>query len=70
MDIRPLFLDFDEKDPTRGATTRAVEHILQHYLESEDYAKKVQSKSALAKKWFEYLSEKDKEMIKFMLENP
>jgi len=63
-------MDYDEKDPTRGATTRAVEYILQYYMSTEDYVERVKTKKTLAKKWFEYLSEQQKESIRLILENP
>lgn len=63
MDIRPLFIDSDEKDPIRGATTKALEHILQFYMESEDYLKKLKVRKEVARTLFYYMVEKDKEKI-------
>jgi len=68
MDIRPLFADWESDDPMRGATTRALEHILQHYMESEDYQKKIKTSKDFAKRFFNYLCVKDKERLKKMLE--
>lgn len=67
MDIRPLFVDWDANDPLRGATTRALEHILQYYMESEDYQKKLKTSEEFAKKFFNYLCIKDKEQIRRLL---
>lgn len=57
-DISPLFMDFDANDPERGAMTKALEHIIQQYMESEDY----QNKLAVIKKirWKVFLYTTDK----------
>lgn len=62
-DISPLFLDFELNDPSRGAMTRALEHILQYYLESEEYQKQMRVRKEFAKRFFEYLCDKDKAAI-------
>lgn len=62
-DITPLFLDFELDDPSRGASTRALERILQFYLESEEYQKQMKVRKEFAKRFFDYLCEKDKSMI-------
>lgn len=69
MDIRPLFMNFDERDANRGSITRAVEHIIQYYMESEDYIEKTKRKENLAKKLFEYMSDKEKEEVLRLLQN-
>jgi len=63
FDISPLFLDYEMEDPRRGALTRALEHILQCYMESEDYEKKSKATERFAKRFWNYLTEKDKELI-------
>lgn len=63
MDIRPLFIDTDDRDPMRGATTRALSYILQYYMESEDYRNKLVAQQEFAKKLFHYMCEKDREEI-------
>ena len=69
MSIRPLFINYDEKDPMRGATTRALEYILQYYMESEDYIDKICKQELKAKKMLEYMSDKEKEEILRILQN-
>jgi len=58
-DISPLFLDLEANDPERGAMTKALEYIIQKYMESEDY----QDKLAVIKKirWRVFLFVSDKE---------
>lgn len=69
-DIEPLFRDVGLNDPKRGALTRALEHVLQQYMESEDYLKKV--KIIKDQKWetFLYLTKKEHEYLQKMKENP
>lgn len=68
-DITPLFLDFEEKDPKRGAITRALEYILQFYMESGDYEQKIKNVERKALEFWDYLSEKDKELILEKIKN-
>jgi len=63
-DIRPLFVDWEEIDPMRGALTRALEYIIQYYMQSEDYDEKVKHSRESIKRLFDYLKDKDKELIK------
>ena len=60
-DIAPLFKDSGLNDPNYGAMTRALEHIIQYYMESEDYLKKV--KFIKQQQWeiFLHLAQKEKE---------
>ena len=67
-DIMPLFMDFDIKDPRRGAETRVLEHILQQYMDSEDYRNKLKARKELALKLFNYMKEKDREEVKRLIE--
>jgi len=57
-DIMPLFLDLEANDPERGAMTKALEHIIQEYMESEDYYKKLATIKKLRWKIFLYVSDK------------
>lgn len=61
MDIRPLFMDFEEENPNYGATTRALLHILQYYSETADYVNKMEAKERMALKMLSYFQEKRKE---------
>lgn len=63
LDITPLYLDFDAEDPSRGASTRAIEAILQHFSESEEYTRKMRARKNLAMKFFNHLCELDKQLI-------
>lgn len=69
-DIEPLFRDIGLNDPKRGALTRALEHTLQQYMESEDYIRKV--KLVKEQKWetFLYLTKKEYEYLQKLRENP
>jgi len=67
-DITPLFLDFELDDPSRGAMTRALEHVIQYYLESEEYQKQMVVRGEFAKRFLDYLCEKDKSMIEKIVE--
>lgn len=58
-DIAPLFKDYELNEPRKGAVTRALEHILQYYMESEDYQNKLKVRENLARKILEYMSKKD-----------
>lgn len=58
-DIAPLFKDYDLSEPKKGAITRALEHILQYYMESEDYRNKLEARGNLARKLFEYMTKED-----------
>lgn len=60
MDIRPLFFDWNEKNPVRGAKTRALEYIIQYYMESEDYQRKVKRSTAQLMAILEELSKREK----------
>lgn len=53
------FRDYDVDDPYRGSLTRAFEHILQYYSESEDYRRK----AGIDKKTAKYILEKERELI-------
>ena len=65
-DIEPLFQDVGLNDPKRGALTRALEHVIQQYMESEDYIKKV--RIIKDQKWeiFLYLTKKEHEYLEKM----
>ena len=67
-DIEPLFRDVGLNDPKRGALTRALEHIIQQYMESEDYLKKV--RIIKDQKWeiFLYLTKKEHEYLEKLKE--
>jgi len=58
-DIMPLFLDLEADDPRRGAMTKAIEYIIQNYMESEDYRKKLATIKLLRWKLFLYMSDKE-----------
>lgn len=58
-DIMPLFLDLEADDPRRGAMTKAMEHIIQYYMESEEYRKKLATTKLLRWKLFLYMSDKE-----------
>lgn len=64
MEIRPLFYDWNANNPAHGATTRAVEHILQVYFESLDYETKRQVSSRMIKNMLTYMNEKNSELVK------
>ena len=57
-DISPLFLDMEIDEPKRGAQTRALEHIIQQYMESEDFRKKLDIIKVFRWKIFLYMSDK------------
>lgn len=57
-DISPLFLDMETNDPERGAQTKALEHIIQQYMESEDFQKKLSTIKLFRWKTFLYISDK------------
>jgi len=66
-----LFQDTQSDDPKRGAATRTLEAILQYYMESEDYQRKlVAVKNLLSQQkelkmpLFIYLTEKEQELKK------
>lgn len=63
-DIMPLFLDLEADDPRRGAMTKAMEHIIQYYMESEEYRKKIATIKRFRWKIFLYMSEKEAELKK------
>lgn len=58
-DITPLFLDLEAEDPKRGAMTKALEYVIQQYMESDDYRKKLVTIRKLRWKLFVYLSDKE-----------
>jgi len=57
-DISPLFLDLEANDPERGAMTKALEYIIQEYMESENYQKKLAVIKKLRWKVFLFVSDK------------
>lgn len=61
--IAPLFRDFDLREPSRGAMTRALESILQFYSETEEYQRKLKRRKDKVKFLFDYLCKKDKEYV-------
>jgi hypothetical protein len=67
-DIEPLFRDTGLNDPKRGALTRALEHVVQQYMESEDYFKKV--KLIKEEQWeiFLHLTKREHEYREFLKE--
>lgn len=70
-DIAPLFEDAEANDPQRGAITRALEYILQLYMESEAYLnKKDIALKMKEERWhlFQYFSKKERELQKILRE--
>ena len=63
LDIRHKFVDYSADDPYRGATTRALEYIIQYYLNSEDYEKLKELSEESARRALEYLHQKEAEII-------
>lgn len=63
-DISPAFLDLEANDPSRGVLGKALEHVLQQYMESPDYLKKMSFIKEMRWKTFIYLSEKENELRK------
>lgn len=61
-DIMPLFLDMEATDPERGAFTKALEHVIQQYMESEDYRNKLILTKKFRWKLFLYLSDKKQKL--------
>jgi len=56
-------MDYETDNPKRGAMTRALEYIIQNYMETEDYRNKVRARKELAKRFYDLLVEKDKEFL-------
>lgn len=61
-DIMPLFLDMEATDPERGAFAKALEHIIQQYMESEDYQNKLILTKKFRWKLFVYMSDKEQKL--------
>lgn len=61
-DIAPTFFDMESDNPIRGTIGKAVEHIIQQYMESKDYMNKVNFVKNMRWKLFVYLSEKEQEL--------
>jgi hypothetical protein len=62
-DISPAFLDLEADDPKRGAIGKALEHVLQQYMESEDYLSKLDFVKNMRWKLFVFMSEKENELM-------
>lgn len=62
-DIKPLFFDWNESNPVRGARTRALEYIIQYYMESEDYRERNKRSKAQLMSILEELAKREKEKI-------
>lgn len=60
----PLFLDVEASDPKRGAMTKALEYVLQQYMESEDYSKKVDFVNNMRWRLFDFFAKKEHELSK------
>ena len=64
-----LYRDYDLEDPSRGSLTKALEDIIQHYSESKDYREKMNNIEANIKSIFEYMCEKDREVVEKVVKN-
>jgi len=53
----------EAENPARGVLTKALEHILQYYMESPDYLRKMTFIRDMRWKTFIYLSEKEHEFM-------
>jgi len=62
-EISPTFLDLEAENPSRGVIGKALEHILQQYMESPDYLNKMTFIKNMRWKTFIYLSEKEHELM-------
>lgn len=59
----PMFIDAELDDPKRGAMTRALEYILQKFLESDDYTKLMFEQKKRFQLLEKYLTKKERELL-------
>jgi len=58
-----MFIDAELDDPKRGAMTRALEYILQKFLESDDYTKLMFEQKKRFQLLEKYLTKKERELL-------
>lgn len=58
-----MFIDAELDDPKRGAMTRALEYIIQRFMDSEDYTKLMFEQKKRFQLLKKYMTKKERELL-------